>query len=106
MILPYYQPDNNIIKIHLKIIPNSSKNDICGLINDGRQQMLKLKVTTLPNEGKANKAVIKLLAKHWDISTSDIEIISGQTSQKKRIAVTNTAQLLSKLEIYYNLSSE
>ena len=41
-----------------KIVPGSSKTAISGLL-DG---MVKIKVSAAPEKGKANKAVIKILA--------------------------------------------
>ena len=99
MIYPYYQNGKNGIIIHLKVIPNSSKNEICGFINDANgQQFLKIKVTEIPDEGKANKALLKLLRKEWNIKTSDAEIISGKTARiKKLLIANNTANFLSYL---------
>ena len=88
MILSYYRTDKNGILIHLKVIPNSSQNELCGVIIDNKnQQLLKLKVTAVPDSGKANKALIKFLSKEWSISASDIEIISGKTARIKKILV-------------------
>jgi len=42
-----------------------------------------------PVDGKANAAIIKLLAKHFDISPSLIEIISGYMAKVKVIKINN-----------------
>lgn len=90
MILPCYQYDKNGLKIYLKVIPNASKNEICGIIYDTNgQQLLKLKITAIADKGKANKAVRKFLSDEWDIPTSDIAIISGETARTKKILITN-----------------
>lgn len=39
-------------------------------------------------EGKANKAVIELLAKYYNVPKSYVEIISGHTSKHKIVNVT------------------
>jgi uncharacterized protein (TIGR00251 family) len=41
-----------------------------------------------PEKGKANEAVIDLLAEALGVSTDDIEVVSGQSSPSKVIAVT------------------
>ena len=48
----------NGLLINFKIVPNSSKNDI--IIEEG---FIKIKITALPIENKANKALIEFLSK-------------------------------------------
>jgi uncharacterized protein (TIGR00251 family) len=55
----------------------------------------KVKVTAPPIEGKANKALIALLAKKLAVPKSHIEIISGKSSRLKSIQIDG----LSKEEI-------
>jgi uncharacterized protein (TIGR00251 family) len=90
MILPYHQHDQNGTKLYLKVTANASKNELCGVIEGANgQQFLKVKIAAVPDSGKANKALIKFLAKEWDVSLSDIEIISGKTTSIKKIMVKN-----------------
>ena len=53
--------DGLIIKV--KIVPNSSKNDI--ILEDG---FIKVKITAQPIENKANKALIEFFSKTFKIS--------------------------------------
>ena len=66
--------------IRIKIVPNSSKNDI--IIED---EFIKVKVTAQPIENKANKALIEFLSKSFKIAKSNIEILKGDTSKDKTI---------------------
>ena len=66
--------------IHLKIIPNSSKNEIIKSA-DG----IKIKLTAQPVDGKANKALIEYLSKELKIAKSYIEIVKGHTNKEKII---------------------
>ena len=70
--------DGLIIKI--KIIPNSSKNDI--ILED---EFIKVKVTAQPIENKANKALIEFLAKKFKVPKTSIEILKGDTSKEKTL---------------------
>ena len=79
--------DNIIIKdngvlLKLRISPNASKNQI---ITDG--DIIKLKITAQPIEGKANKAVVEYLSKLFKIAKSNIEIVKGDTSKEKTIFI-------------------
>ena len=49
--------------------------------------VLKVYVTVAPEDGKANKAVIELLAKHWDVAKSRIEIVQGLTGRDKVVVI-------------------
>ena len=48
---------------------------------------LKVGVTQIAEKGKANKAVIELLCKLLKLRKSQIELLSGETSQQKRFLV-------------------
>ena len=89
-------PDGLIIKI--KIIPNSSKNDI--IIED---EFLKVKVTAQPVENKANKALVEFLSKQLKIPKTCIEIVKGETS-KEKVILLKTADAVKKSEIILKLS--
>lgn len=69
----------NILQI--KVITRSQRNEIVGWMND----ILKIKVTAVPEKGKANIAVVKLLAAILHIPMSEIQIESGFTTSKKNI---------------------
>ena len=71
---------NNDLIIKIKIIPNSSKNDI--IIED---EFIKVKVTAQPVENKANKALIEFLSKLLKIPKTCIEIVKGETSKEKTV---------------------
>ena len=66
--------------IHLKIIPNSSKNEIIKSAEE-----IKIKLTAQPVDGKANKALIEYLSKELKIAKSYIEIVKGHTNKEKII---------------------
>jgi len=49
---------------------------------------LKVEVTAAPIEGKANAAVIKLIARSLGIAPSRVTITAGDKSKKKRISIS------------------
>jgi uncharacterized protein (TIGR00251 family) len=53
---------------------------------DGRDE-LEVRVAEAPADGAANEAIVKLLAKAFGISRSEVTIISGETSRHKRLAI-------------------
>lgn len=60
------------------------RRDAVGGAHDG---MVKVEVTTAPEKGKANKAIGKLLAKALGVGAGSVELLSGETSQRKRFGV-------------------
>ena len=71
---------NEGIIVNLKISPNAKKNEI---IKDG--DIVKVKITALPIDGKANKALVEFFAKNFKIPKTSIEILKGETSKEKTI---------------------
>jgi uncharacterized protein (TIGR00251 family) len=74
------------LTVHLQ--PRASRNGIDGLHGDA----LKLRVTAPPVEGRANKALKKLLAEHLGIPPSRIAIIAGQRSREKRLRISGISR--------------
>lgn len=70
--------------ITVHVLPQSSKTEIAGILDDGT---LKIKLIASPVDDKANKDLIKLLAKFFGISKSHVEIIAGGNSENKLIAL-------------------
>ena len=70
------------ITINIKIVPNSSKNDI--VIEDG---FVKVKIMAQPIEGKANKALIEYLSKLIKVPKTKINIVKGETSKDKTLFI-------------------
>jgi uncharacterized protein (TIGR00251 family) len=71
-------------RIRVKVLPRSSRNQVIGKEGD----VFKVKLTSPPVEGKANKALIELLAKRLRIAKGRIEIISGKSSRLKTVRIS------------------
>jgi uncharacterized protein (TIGR00251 family) len=70
-------------RLKVKVVPGSSRNEIVGWLGDA----LKVKVMAPPEKGKANEAVIGLLAAALGIATDDISVVSGHSSPAKVVAI-------------------
>lgn len=75
--------------LHIRVQPKASRNEIGETLEDGT---LKLRVTAPPEDGKANTAVIKVLAKHLKIAPSALDIVRGQTSRNKTIEIAELSE--------------
>ena len=56
-------------------------------IRGEHQGMLKVSVTQVAEKGKANKALIEVLASELSLRKSQIELLSGETSHDKRFLI-------------------
>lgn len=70
--------------LRIKVIPKASRDEVAGTMDDGT---LKVKVTAIPEKGKANAAVCAVLAKHFQVPKSCVEVVSGHTSSLKQVRV-------------------
>ncbi len=64
--------------ISVRVTPKASRNKI-----EESSQGLRVYVTVVPEDGKANKAVIKLLAHALGVARSRLELVRGATSRDK-----------------------
>ncbi len=69
--------------ITVRVVPRASKSEVVGEI-DG---VLKVRISAPPVDGAANAELIKLLAKHFGVSKSSVEIVSGSTSKTKILRI-------------------
>ncbi len=86
------------MKFKCKVITRSSRNEVLGIENlnqldfgfkDDNDELPELRIylTAVPVDGKANKELIKLLSEELNISKSKINIIKGEKSKEKIIEV-------------------
>lgn len=75
--------------------PKSRKNQITGW-HAGR---LKVSITQAPEKGKANQALLKLLAKSLGLKRSQVQLLTGETSAQKLFLVQDISaeELLSRI---------
>lgn len=78
----YLEYDDGVARLYLRVTPNASKNEITGEWR-GEDVRLAVRVSAPPDKGRANAAVVKLLAAHFNVSKSSVTIISGETRRLK-----------------------
>jgi hypothetical protein len=73
----------NGIRFSAVIQPKASKNEISGVHNNS----LKIRLTSPPVDGAANKTCVKFLAKWLGVSPSNVCIVTGLSSKNKIIEI-------------------
>jgi|SRR5690349_19391326 len=88
------------LTLTVRVTPNAPKNQIGDIILDSHQRkVLKIGVTKVPENGKANDAVIALLSTTWQLKKSQIKIMQGVSSRNKIVHILgNSEDLLRHLE--------
>jgi len=82
------KPCENGIRFSAIIQPRSSKNEVTGVYNDA----LKIRLTSPPVDGEANKACMRFFAKWLGVSPSKVNIVQGLSSKNKTIEVADLTE--------------
>ncbi len=83
------------MRLQIKVVPKASRDRVVGWVGD----RLKVAVTAAPERGKANEAVIEVLAAALALPSRSLRIVAGDTSPLKTLEIetTDPSLLLSKL---------
>lgn len=73
--------------LRVKVTPKASSNRVKAEHQADGSLLLRVYVTVAPEDGKANKEVIKLLAKELGVAKSSLVITRGLTSRDKVIEI-------------------
>ncbi len=76
------------MRLEIRLQPKASADriDHCECLENGAAR-LRCRVTGVPEKGKANAALVTLLAKTWRIPKSAIAIVAGETARNKMIEI-------------------
>jgi uncharacterized protein (TIGR00251 family) len=86
------------IMIYVRLTPKSSAARIAGTGRHGEDVVLKAYVTAPPEDGKANAALVHMIAVWLGVPKSTVTVASGQKSRLKSVLVTgDSTALLGKL---------
>jgi len=82
-----------MFRLQLKVVPKASADRIVGWMGE----RLKIQVRAAPERGRANAAVIELLAAALGLPRSSIRVTAGETSPQKTVLIEGEATLLGRL---------
>jgi len=69
--------------IDLKVVPGARRDEVVGSLGD----RLKVRTAAAPEGGRANEAVLRLLAQKLGVRRGDLSIESGASSAEKRVRI-------------------
>ena len=96
-----FKPVADGVRVAIRLTPKASRNAIAGIAEAGQgESVLKVMVTAVPEAGKANEALIKLLAKEWGIAKSSMSLVAGATDRNKILHIAGDADdLMARLSL-------
>ena len=83
------------LTVTVRLTPNARRDAFDGRmpIADGKTAV-KVSINAVPEDGKANKALIDFLAKSWNLPKSSFSLLSGQTNRVKVILIEGDGKKL------------
>lgn len=88
-------PDGLVITA--RISPKASRDAVVGVMPTPDGEALKISVTAPPDKGKANAAVVALLAKAFGVAKSSVTVLAGDTDRRKVLRVSGDPAALSAI---------
>ena len=85
--------DGDRLRVAVRVHPRSSRDAIEGI----RGNQLSIRTTAAPAGGKANKAVIRLLAEYLGVAPSRIRLVHGMSHRNKLFVVEGPVELPDEL---------
>ena len=71
------------VLLQLSVVPNAKRTEVDGM-HDGA---LRVRLAAPPIDGRANEALIAWLAKSLGVPKRDVEVLRGESSRRKQIAI-------------------
>ena len=91
---PFFRVDGNGMTVALKVQPKASRDAILGVVETPDGWALKVAVTAPADKGKANAAVVALLAKAFGLAKRDVTLTLGETDRRKVVHLAGDAPAL------------
>jgi uncharacterized protein (TIGR00251 family) len=84
--------------LRVKVVPNASRTAVAGVLGDA----LKVQVAQPPEAGKANEAVIALLAQALGVPGRALRIVAGSSHSRKTVEIAGMTRdaLLARLAVF------
>ena len=93
---PILQARDGVI-LKVRLTPKSSRDAIEGMEDFGGEIVLKARVRAVPEQGRANAALVKLIAVWLKLPPSQVSVTQGGKSRIKHVAIEGDASDLARL---------
>lgn len=86
--MPWLRRSPAGVTVDLYVQPRASKNEIVGV----QGEELKVRLTSPPVEGEANKLCVEFIAKRLGVPKSAVELAAGDRSRHKRLLISGATE--------------
>lgn len=94
---PPFVPGRGGLAVAVRLTPRAGRAGVGGLAidADGRAR-IRVRVTAPPEKGKANAAMLKLLAREWGLPRGRLAIAAGGKDRNKTVVIEGDAEALAR----------
>jgi uncharacterized protein (TIGR00251 family) len=85
------------VVLKVRLTPKSSRDAIEGVVDFGGETVLKARVRAVPEGGRANAALVKLIAAWLELPARSVSVAQGTKSRLKHVAIEGEASELARL---------
>jgi uncharacterized protein len=85
------------VRVRVRLSPRARANRLEGIARlAGGAAFLKASVNAPPLDGRANDALLRLLAREWAVPRRDLAVVAGAKSRRKSVHIAGTPSDLLK----------
>ena len=92
-----FRPSKSGVTLKVRLTPKSSRDAIEGVEDFGGETVLKARVRALPEGGRANAALVRLIASWLDLPARSVTVAQGTKSRVKQVAIAGDTSELTRL---------
>jgi uncharacterized protein YggU (UPF0235/DUF167 family) len=81
----------------VRLTPKSARDEIVGIETFGGETVLRARVRALPEEGRANQALERLVARWLKLPPSSVSVAQGGKSRMKQVLVEGDPEAIVRL---------
>lgn len=85
------------ITLPVRLTPKSARDEIVGVESFCGEAVLKARVRAVPEDGRANRTLERLIAQWLKVPPSSVSVAQGGKSRTKRVLVEGDAEMLARL---------
>jgi len=90
-----FQPTRDGVRVAIRVTPRAARDQVTGCKPTAAGGVeLCVALTAVPEKGRANKALIELLAREWGMSKSDLSVVAGVTDRHKAVMIEGAPDML------------
>jgi uncharacterized protein len=94
--LPYHRIGNQVL-LAVRLTPKAKEDAILGVEQFGSERALKARVRAVPEEGRANEALERLIARWLGLPWSSVVVVQGGKSRLKHVKINGDGDRLLRL---------